>query len=256
MRKFSLIILGFIFVFVSCNKNEEEEPVTDTLVPQKSQWGFALNYTATWCGPCGSWGAPLIHELEEMGNVVAITAHASGDPMFNQGLYNSFENVRTNGGGIPSFWIGDTKTNNESFMTTLLEQEPVAGIAISSSKSGTSITVKTKTEFFEAGEGEYYLSVLILESGIDGSSSSGQYAQNGTDTPATYKHDFVLRASATDGNAYGELVTTDPAKGTTVSKNYTITLEESWNNEVYAVAVLWRKSTTGMPVFEFVNAVK
>ncbi|MCD4697166.1 MAG: Omp28-related outer membrane protein, partial [Bacteroidales bacterium] len=182
--------------------------------------------------------------------------HASGDPMFNQGLYNSFENVRTNGGGIPSFWIGDTKTNNESFMTTLLEQEQVAGIAISSSKSGTSITVKTKTEFFEAGEGEYYLSVLILESGIDGSSSSGQYAQNGTDTPATYKHDFVLRASATDGNAYGELVTTDPAKGTTVSKNYTITLEESWNNEVYAVAVLWRKSTTGMPVFEFVNAVK
>lgn len=255
MKKFSLIFLSSLIILFACNKKDDEEP-TETLVPTKTQWGFALNYTATWCGPCGAWGAPLIHEFEEAGNVVAITAHSTGDPMYIAALYNSFENIRTSGGGIPSFWVGDIKTTAVGSMENLLAQTAIAGIALNSTMGSGTMTVKTKSEFFEDSPGDYYLVVLILESGIDGSGSAGDYAQNGTAAPATYKHDFVLRASSGNNNVYGEVIATDPAKGETISKDFTITIDPSWDNEVYAVAILWKKDSSSIPKYKFINAVK
>ncbi|MCD4729014.1 MAG: Omp28-related outer membrane protein [Bacteroidales bacterium] len=257
MKKFALLLLVPVFIFYSCNKDEEtDEPQNEGLTPKQEQWGFAINYTATWCGPCGDWGAPLIHELSETGDVVAITVHASGDPMYNSGLYGSFNSERPAGGGIPSFWIGDTKTTDTSAMTTLLEQAPVAGIAIESTKNDTSMTVKTKTEFFEAGSGKYFLSVLILEDGIDGSSSAGEYEQNGVEDPTSYQHDFVLRASSVNGNSYGEEIVISPEKGATVEKEYEIILSPAWGQDVYAVAILWQVDLFSSPNFKFINAIK
>lgn len=256
MKKLTLLLLGLAFIFISCNKDEEEDNPGESFTPTQEQWGFALNYTATWCGPCGDWGAPLIHDLSDMGDVIAITAHASGDPMFNTGLFSSFNADRPTGGGIPSFWIGDEKTTNTADMTALLQQTPIAGIAIESTMNESSITVKTKTEFFAAGEGKYFLSVLILESGIDGSSSAGDYEQNGVANPATYQHDFVLRASSVNGNVYGEEIIVTPENGATVEKEYEIALNASWNQDVYPVAILWHVDLFNSPNYKFVNAVK
>ena len=240
MKNFALLFLSLTFIFTSCNKDEESDnPDDQPLTPKQEQWGFAINYTATWCGPCGDWGAPLIHDLSEAGDVVAITVHASGDPMFNSGLYTSFDADRPSGGGIPSFWISDTKTTSMSDMTALLQQTPIAGIAIESTINESSITVKTKTEFFEAGSGKYFLSVLILEDGIDGSSAAGDYEQNGVADPTNYKHDFVLRASSVSNNTYGEEIIVSPEKGATVEKEYEITLNATWDQNVYPVAILW-----------------
>jgi len=257
MKNFALLLLGLAFIFVSCNKDEEtDNPDNQPLTPKQEQWGFAINYTATWCGPCGDWGAPLIHDLSETGDVIAITAHAANDPMYNSGLYGSFNADRPNGGGIPSFWIGDIKTTSVSAMTALLEQTPIAGIAIETTKNETTMTVKTKTEFFEAGNGKYFLSVLILEDGIDGSSSAGDYEQNGAEDPTSYQHDFVLRASSVNGNSYGEMIIQDPEKGAAVDKEYEITLNPSWDQDVYAVAILWEVDLFGSPNFKFINAIK
>ena len=258
MKKFALLFLVLVLAFYSCNKKDEESdnPQTESLIPKQEQWGFAVNYTATWCGPCGDWGAPLIHELYETGDVVAITVHASGDPMYNSNLYSSFSADRPTGGGIPSFWIGDTKTTNVNEMTTLLGQMPIAGIAISAVKNETTMTVKTKTKFFEAGNGKYFLSVLILEDGIDGSSSAGQYEQNGVEDPSSYHHDFVLRASSVSSNSYGEMIINSPEKGATVEKEYEIALNATWDQDVYAVAILWEVDVTGSPNYKFINAIK
>ena len=255
MKKFAILLLVPLFVFYSCKKDEEADNPQD-YTPKQEKWGLAINYTATWCGPCGDWGAPLIHELSETGDVVAITVHVSGDPMFNSALYSSFNADRPAGGGIPSFWIGDNKTTSVSAMTALLEQTPVAGIAIESEKNGSTITVKTKTRFFEAGSGKYFLSVLILEDGIDGSSSAGDYEQNGVADPTSYKHDFVLRASGVAGNSYGEMIITSPEKDVVVEKEYEITLNPAWGQDVYPVAILWQVDLSGSPNFKFINAIK
>ena len=260
MKKLAFLLLAFVLVAAACNKDDSsnDDDQGSSLNPTATQKGFAINYTATWCGHCGNWGAPLIHDYaKDAPNGVAICAHASGDPM-NNSLYNSFRQDRTTGGGIPSFWVGDQKTTDKSAMKNLLASgNAVAGVDYSYTKEGNTIKVKAQVKFFGAGTGDYYLSVLVLEDGIDGSSTAGQYKQSGTSTSYPnddYKHDFVLRASSINGNAYGELIASNPAKGFTVTKEYTISLDASWVN-TYPVCIIWHKGT-GTPSYEFVNSLK
>ncbi len=257
MKKLGLLLFVFILALAACKKDKTDEK--DALAPTSTQNGFAINYTATWCGHCGNWGAPLIHKYAtDAPKGVAICSHASNDPM-NNSLYSDFKSDRTTGGGIPSFWVGDTKTTNDGAMTSLLSTTPAeAGVDYSYEVSGTTMTVKTKTKFFSPSAGQYYLSVLVLEDGIDGSSSAGQYTQSGTSTSYPnddYHHDFVLRASAS-GTAYGSLITTNPANEAEIDKDYTITLDASWKNP-YAVCIIWKyDATASEPKYKYINSLK
>lgn len=257
MKKSALLLLSLAFIFLSCKKDEETEtPTEQPFTPKQEQWGFAINYTATWCVYCGSWGAPLIHDLSDAGDVVAITAHASNDPMFNSALYLSFIGDRPAGASIPSFWIGDVKSTELIEMNTLLQKIPMAGIAIKSSKTDSKMTIQTKTKFFDAGSSKFFLSVLILEDGIDGSSSAGDYEQNGVADPTSYRHDFVLRASSVSNNAYGEELVVSPVQDTIIEKEYVIALNPNWGQDVYPVAILWQVDLFSTPNFKFINAIK
>ncbi len=255
MKKFSLILLTFVLVLGACKKDKEEEGLT----PTSTQNGFAINYTATWCGYCGDWGAPLIHKYgTDATKGVVICSHASGDPM-NNSLYTDFKADRTTGGGIPSFWVGDSKTTADDAMTNLLASgSATAGVDYSYEVSGTTMTVKTKTKFFSPDAGDYYMSILILEDGINGNSSSGQYKQNGVTNSYPnddYHHDFVLRASAS-GSAYGTAIATDPANEAEIDKDYTITIDPAWNKP-YPVIIIWKYEPSGSaPHFKYINSLK
>ena len=253
MKKLTLILLAFVLVASACKKKAEED--TNKLDPTATQKGFAVEYTATWCGPCGNWGAPRMHKYgHDAPHGALITAHASGDPMHNASLYASFSSDRPTGGGIPSFWVGNAVGNGDNDMKTLLASGNAdAGIDLSYEKDGNKMTVKTMTKFFSPGAGDYYLSVLICEDGIDGSASSGAYKQNGT-SDAEYKHEYVLRSSSVDGNVYGVLISSNPSDGSTVEKDYTFTLDASWKN-VYPVAIVWRKEASS-PAYKYINAYK
>lgn len=253
-----------VFVVVlstSCDKDDDNDNGSSSLTPSQDQWGMAINYTATWCGPCGDWGAPLINDLNAEGKTVAITAHAGGDPMTND-LYGSLLADRTNGGGVPSFWVGDLKVSNSnaiSELQNLKSQNAVAGLAIDGKIGSSTAEVDVAVEFFEAGSGDYFLSVFILEDGIDGSSSAGQYKQNGTSNSYPnddYRHNYVLRASSVADQAYGELIVTDPSNGETVNKSYEIALDGQWTNDLYPVAILWRYESGAAPQYHFINAIK
>jgi hypothetical protein len=255
MKKFHILLIALLVITTisSCKKKDDEEK----LAPKQTQFGFAINYTAKWCGPCGSWGAPAIHSLHDVDGdkVIAITAHASRDPMHNRDLYYTFgaADQRPTGGGIPAFYVADTKTYSTSAMTSLLGRTPIAGMDMKSSKKDGKMKVDAQVKFFEAGYGEYYLSVLMLEDGIDGgNSASYDYQQNGTNDP-DYKHDFVLRASHVQGNSYGELITTDPAKDKTFDISAEMDIDSDWD-KVYPVLLLWHKNANGF--YEFVNAFK
>ena len=255
MKKLTLILLAFVLVASACKKEEEEDE--NQLDPTSQQRGFAINYTATWCGPCGNWGAPLIHSYaHDAPHGAVITCHASGDPMHIASLDGSFKSDRKAGSGIPAFWVGDIKGTGASLMKDLINSGSAkAGVDFSFEKDGGKMTVKTMTKFFSPTPGDYYLSVLLLENGIDGSSSAGSYKQNGVSNPDTYKHDFVLRSSSVDMNSYGELIASSPSDGKTVEKTYTFTIDPSWKN-VYPVAIIWRKEAGAKPEFKFVNSYK
>ncbi len=252
------MLLLLAVAFAGCKKDDDDDkdPV-DTFQPKQEQWGFAVNYTAKWCGPCGSWGAPLIKSLADVNRSVAITNHASNDPMYNQDLYQSMAADRPTGGGIPSFWVADEKvttSNAVSKMNETVGKPATTGIILKYSVSGGKMEVETRTKFFSAGTGEYYLSVYVLESGIPGGSanSSPPYTQSGASDP-NYTHDYVLRASNT-GQAYGELLVSNPAADETVDKKYSITVDPTWVNDLYAAAILWKYDATASPKYIFVNA--
>jgi hypothetical protein len=261
--KIILFLSVIILATVSCKKETvdpiDNQPIVPTLQPKQEQWGLAINYTAKWCSPCGSWGAPLIHNLAGMNKVVAVTNHASNDPMYNATLYTQMTSDRITGGGIPAFWVGDSKTssaNSTSMMTQLLNTTPIAGIDMKTKRTGADISIESQVKFFQAGSGDYYLSFWMLESGIDGSASAGSYAQAGTSDP-NYKHDYVIRKA--EGHVYGEKILTNPEAGKTFDKNFTMSVNSAWTKEVYVVAVLWKYDESGnptnqIPKYKFINA--
>lgn len=276
MKKLLLFLLPLAFL-VACNDSDPDDVLKiegctnpsainynpyanfddgSCVTVQQKAGAFAVNYTATWCGPCGSWGAPLIHDIEAAGdNVVAITAHASNDPMHVPALYSSFASSRPTGGGIPSFWVGDVKDGGVAGAQALLAQTPPAGMEFVATKNGSTMSVDVDVVFFEAVQGDYYLSVYILEDGIDGSATAGAYKQNGVSNPDTYEHDFVLRTAATPNDAYGEKIASGSiASGAAFDKSYEIPLDASWD-DVYVAVCLWRyDASTSM--YKFVNALK
>lgn len=257
MKKLLFAVLVVGLFSTSCKKDENTEP--DPVVglnPAKVQWGWTFEYTRTNCSTCGSTGGPLIHKLHNLGNVVAIAGHCTGgaDPMETNLVYGF--NDRPSGGSIPSFWVGDRKvglSGNEAVdtMKALKTRVPIAGLDMSYSISGDVMTVKTKTKFFSAANGEFYLSVFVLEDGIDGGESSGAYNQAGA---SAYVHDFVLR-DVSAGNVYGELITTNPAVNSVVDKEYTFTIKTGWvKTNCYPVAMIWKLDNSASPKHVYINA--
>jgi hypothetical protein len=253
-------ILAIAISILSCQKTEETpKSSTPALNPVQKQWGLVIEYTAKWCGPCGNWGAPTMHDLTTSSPyVVGIAAHASGDPMFDNALYSTFSADRTTGGGIPAFWIGDTKTQSASALTTILGKTATAAIDLNYTKTATTMTVNTQTKFFTATSGDYYLSVLLMESGIDGgTSATSDYQQNGTSDP-NFKHEHVLRASAVAGKSYGaSIISGAITAGKTVNKTYTIAIDPSWKKTLYPCAILWKyEAGSAVPMYKFVNCIE
>ena len=259
MKKLLLILMASTLLLGACKKKKGDEE--SSLEPKQEQKGFAINYTATWCGPCGNWGAPLIHQYaDDAPGGAIITVHASGDPMHNSDLYGSFRADRTTNGGIPSFWVADNFTNSNSAMTSFLSShtDPVAAADYKYEVKDGKAKVDVKVKFFDSAQGEYYLSVLLLESGIPGGQSApGNYQQNGTND-ANYTHDFVLRASSDATNAYGELIVTDPSADQEIDKSYSIDVDSSWDSsKVYPVCIIWKRdSSNGKPYYKYINSLK
>ena len=264
MKKLALLLLAFVLVASACKKDEEETD-PDALNPTATQKGFSIEYTSTTCSICGSKGGPLLHKYAKdapHGVVIALHVNGNSDPMANNTLSYGFSNDRPSGGGIPSFWVGDVKTatSNENAMLDLVHSgDAIAGIDIKYTKEGDKMKVETLTKFFAAGTGDYYLSVYILEDGIDGSSKAPTgYVQPGASYSYPnddYKHDFVMRA-ASNNNSMGELLVSNPAKDKEISKSYTIALDPSWEKKLYAVAVIWKFDMNGTIQYSYVNSIR
>ena len=266
MKKIALVLMAFVLIASACKKDEEEEVDPNALNPTAAQKGFAIEYTSTTCSICGSKGGPLIKKYSvDAPHSVVIALHVNGnsDPMANNQLSYGFRNDRPSGGGIPSFWVGDTKTstNNQEAMNDLVKSgSAIAGVDIKFTKEGNNMKVETLTKFFDAGTGDYYLSVYVLEDGIDGSSTApAGYVQPGASYSYPnddYKHNFVIRAASAGNNVMGELIASNPAKDKEIAKNYTITLDPSWEKTLYAVAVIWKYDANGTIQYSYVNAMR
>lgn len=262
----NLVIVLFVLLVISCKKSEITPPqMPPYLDPKREQWGLVINYTATWCYPCGSWGSAKLHELANTSpRVAAVTNHAYGDPMHNQLLFLLMHDDRRTGGGIPSFWIGDYRTTFNSVLEELLTRIPIAAIDMKAIKHGDSIKYAYQVKFFESAQGDFYVSIWLLESIIPGGPGTGDYEQEGN-TNTNFTHDFVLREvkrETTYGNyVYGKKFVTNPSQNFVFEEINTLYVNPAWSRKLTLVCCIWKYDPTADPEaynprYKFVNAFK
>lgn len=256
-----IIYLGILLnVLLACSEDDMEVNEPRNYFKQQV---LVINYTAASCYNCGSWGAPLIHDLVESENIIAICVHSLSDPMYSS-IMTSFKSDRETGGEIPVFWVGDIITTDEkstkSAVNLVKSNLAVAELEISHDIIDTIMQVNIKSTFAFEHNGTYYLSVYLLEDGIDGSSNSGFYRQAGTwhSYPNDdFTHDYVLRRSSTGTEAYGEMIIQNPGKEQVIYKEYDIEINGHPGENIYPVAILWKYDPeSDKPHYKFVNAIK
>lgn len=213
---------------------------------EETQRTLITKRTASWCSNCGTWGwdfmESLIDDNEE--KAVLIAAHYSGDLVTDYAI-----DMTNNFGGIgqPNFFVGNERlpagssswpslrTDTKSFVDMNFERAPLANTGLAADFIGEDLIINTNTKFFEDADGEYSVSVFILENGIV-NPQSGQ--------GASAVHKKVLIASAT-GDTFGETVVSGAVTaGTEIAKTYTVAgLDANLKDNYEVVAIIWNLNT-------------
>lgn len=250
-----IAVLPILVMTVACNKDKNVVPGPEAL--QKQRAGI-FKQTGTWCGACPGAATTFNNLYSQFGDdFIGIANHgANGDPMENPPVFSSFRSDR-NSSGFPGLFIDALISQSEAAneITGWLAKTCEAGVDLLHELSGDTMKVDVQVKFFNNMSGQYYLSVFVLENGIDGGPDAGAYAQ--TSGGSGYTHDHVMRTVQTMTDFYGEYITQDPIAEDVIDKTYNIPLDASWVKEnLYVAAVIWRFDPNGTPRFNYVNAIQ
>lgn len=252
MKKISTFLL---LAFASSSLLAQDPPNKNTALVNKN--------TATWCGPCGAWGWDLYKEIltDNKANAICISTYASSSSDMYNTTSADFSNSFAPSAGYPNFCaIGlnrtaysstggifptTTRTNVKATVDSFVASQVVASTGYTYSISGNSITVNTKTKFWQAASGEYYVNAYVAEDSV----MNTQASQTGQ-----VPHPFVLRAPAATGTWGDQIANGSITANATYDKTFTKTLDASWDkNKLVVFVILWKKEGTK---YKFVNANK
>lgn len=300
MKKLSLLTVLFAMIIAvsSCKKSEETSTPDNGGTPakeitiEKKQFSMFIDFTATWCGPCGAWGIPTFQNaLTTNGsNVVGFAVHAA--PPQQSDLVGYYHKSTTNDTlfispvlsdllnginglsltGWPTLWLNNAKMSSNaaainSAITAKASLTPSAGVGMEISKKGNGFDVKVGTKFFEAGSGDYHLTVLITENDVQ----NRQYVNTAYNN--SFVHQHITRGTAINSTnaarpaTFGDaaIASGTIAADTYVEKSFSFTMPtfknipstvNTWNwnpakSEV--VVILWKKNGAK---YDFVNIAK
>ncbi|TND07656.1 MAG: hypothetical protein FD123_2975 [Bacteroidetes bacterium] len=251
MKKAILFIATAAFAFNSCKKDEAPE-ITNVSTERKS---LLIDFTATWCCPCGS-SLGIYHDVlhKYPNKVITFALHASNDPFYNQDAYWHWANIY-DVQGIPSYVCDnqkvlwgyvmpdlhlDTTHFHEIIHTTTAQNPPVCGIGIAKTISGSTMTIKTKTVFFGETSGNFNLGVYVVEDGL-------VYTQNCSDDST---HNSVFRECVTDADGAGILLSSGAvSKGKTFDKTFTYNIPSGYvANNLHVIAVIYKMGSDPKPL--------
>jgi hypothetical protein len=271
---------------VACKKKTTDDGNGGTAFAVENKQKSILVYnTATWCGPCGTYGGPMFKSVLSNPDLISIDLHTSGssylvpyymraggtnDTLFLSTFASRIAAQTKPNGYIPHFYTNNTFLGNSEVTKVAVEnavnifkvQTPAAGVAVKASNSNNKITIDYKAKSFAANTGDYHLSLLLVEKSITG-------YQAGAPGSITEHHNIV-RATAF-GTVYDQstgfstnAVLSNPAAGQEVSGTQTFQFEAlpiaarysnvmKWNYSAantMVVAILWKKNGAA---YDFVN---
>ncbi len=263
MKKLSLLtlFLAVAVAFSSCKKDEETATPGNTgnnepAIAQE-QKAVAFYLSGNWCGPCGQYGKPAMAAVEQAQGdkfvVVACHLNSQGTPdplntpeanaLAGAWAVNSVPTCALGGAGLSGYKVGggsSMKTGIENQVSVIQGKTASANSSIKATLNGTSLTVNTKTKFFDATSEPHFISVYIIEDGI----ALRQYV-SGTGWDNSAIHNNVLRKALTT-NTTGDDLATTATSGQIVSKDFSGTIESAWNKDNLRIAVVvWKQGSTG-----------
>lgn len=229
-------------------------------IPPNKNLGIVNKTTATWCGPCGSWGWTLFEDIITDNHANAICMGTYGDAAsdlvnqtaedfyadFCQGAgWPAFNAIGINrtayaaGGGIyPTTTQTNVKATIDSFVTTPV----VASTGYTYTIVGNALNVNTTTKFWSAANGDYYVNVYLVEDGV-------MNVQNGQ--TGVVAHHEVLRGGV-NGTWGQNLVNGAITANQTFNKTFTYTIPAGWDKwKTKVVTMIWKKVGSD---YQFVNA--
>lgn len=188
----AVISASVVGMMQSCKKDTPTGANGATLSVVKKQRSLLIYNTATWCGPCGAYGAPIFKgaintmssddlvciDLHTASNSLLVPYYYDGNkdslyiPPFASQLYSQ---TKPNG-YIPHFYCSNSFLGNASgitsqtitdYATNYNKNAVEVGVGANASLSGNKFTVNYKLQAFapEAGA-KYHTSVLLVEKSI------------------------------------------------------------------------------------------
>ncbi|MFN0188280.1 MAG: Omp28-related outer membrane protein [Bacteroidia bacterium] len=259
MKKLLVFTVLLTIAFTGCKK-DSSEPVapptggggTTTLTVQKKNRALLMDFTATWCGPCGQYGGPAFDgTLVQEGLTIApmkLYATSSTPSSMGHPFYSAMSSA-FGISGIPSFRLNNasvsTSTNAAINAAATFQNDTsklIAGVALSKVIEGDSIKVKTKIKFFKSQNAgsDYKIALYVVEDNIISPQLVGSTTNN------TYDHRNILRAS--NSSTYSGVSFNSSAAilvNQEFDKTYSIYLNPAWNKaNLKVIATIWKGGTT------------
>lgn len=225
--------------------------------PEQKNTPLLYKITATWCGPCGSWGWDLANEIQE----------ARGDDILYMGIFNSSQATMNNTAfynstavtlgfnfrytSWPSFGVNGLNLTDKNqangvldiegikqdcydSLDAFIQQEVVANAASEISAVNDTLKVRTQVRFFEKAAGTYYLASYIVEQ----NALNYQNQQQGI-----VAHKGVLRGTL-DSLDWGRVIVEDSiAQDSTLTFDYIYGIQEQdWvTDNLVIYNIIWKR---------------
>lgn len=222
----------------------------------RTQRSMVTKLSATWCPICGltAWDVYDRMVVDNAKNALVVSMHRSTSSRLYSAtateILSNFETAVSQ----PWFYVNDKRIGQGSTATEntvktevnkLALNTPLAQVGLNANfrPATNELVVNAKAEFFQAGNGEYYLGFYLIEKEVI------EEQENRSDKAV---HKNVLRTSLTT-SAYGTLLSSAAsiAAGATFDQSIKFLLAPTYKTSNLTIAaVLWRRNGAK---FEFVN---
>jgi len=264
------LMLSFLALGItvsSCKKDEpdkepDKEPDTDLYSHEQVQVPIVYKSTGETCYYCGDWGWQAWIGLSNAFEGTALTwanystgfsnAHFRGQEL-NPSV-STMEAIKQNfgSGGKPNFYVNgvslgtSTSAANAAAAASISSSSVVASANFEATYEGEVLKVVAEAKFFSEVSGEYYMGAYVIENNVNGPQAGPIGASGNVD------HHLMMRGSMTSSSAWGEQIVASSNSGTSVDKEFTVTIPSTYNKANINVGVIIWKKVGGN--YEYVNA--
>jgi hypothetical protein len=219
---------------------------------QSNKMALMMKKTATWCGPCGTWGWSAFDDIYNRTTgeaFIGIELHSSTSSQLNSlaatTIYSNLESVSS----TPAFYVNNvneteysssggiypstTKQNVYDAIDSVGQVLADINAGYTATVDNGTITVKTKVKAFNTVTGDYYLGVYLLEKDVEN-------YQSGIGNNAVHKS--VLREAISTSIMGDQIATGSIVAGTEFTNTFTHTVNANYDTTALQVfVVLWEK---------------